>query len=344
MAARPAVTHYIPPKSNKGLYLGIFFGGFAIFLVIAAYLLFTYAGTKYVEVVDPYGNVIWKGRCTPEEAQKKQEEASRIPEPNVVQLPAVAARPKPTPRASNAANPSLTMGELTSAGPLDDGNKAEPDANKAEPAPMPEVKGLAEDPKITAMTFDKVMVPASDIGTITGMVCNKYDSPLQDLQLTPQIVDPNGRVVGTLLPYSCSFVPAGGTARYSTKFDGIPEELIGKVRISAKAVPMEEGMACQEVENPTLGDPVDKVVPVTGNVKNNSRKTLTGAYVYVEFFARDWVFIKSVKGTIISSTGDPEGRLLPGGSARFKAEVTMEDADDTQRVKQAVVRLVGKEE
>jgi phage FluMu protein Com len=331
--ARPAITHYVPPKSNKGLYMGLLFGFFVLFIAGAAFVLIKYAGTTEVVVRDAYGNIVKSGRVTPEVAKKWQEEASQVPESNVVQLPPVPIKPKAVARggARDGVNPSLTMSELNSMGQ---------DANAS--TELPELPALPEDPKIAAMSFEKVLLPgSSDTGTIVGMVSNKYDEPLGDLVITPQIVDPKGRVVAKLAPFSCSNIPAGGTARYSVKYDGVPEESVEKIRIAAKVVPMEKGMVCYEIEDKPVLDPQDKIVTATGSARNMGLKSITDAFVYVDFYTREWIYIKSVRGTIIEDTG---GRITAGRRARFKAELPVEDSEEAQRVQQALARVVGKEE
>jgi hypothetical protein len=189
---------------------------------------------------------------------------------------------------------------------------------------------------------DKILIPGStDAGTLLGVVSNRYDTPLQELQITPQIVDPKGRVILTLAPTACSCVPAGGTARYSAKYEGVPEEMIDKVRIAAKVTPMAKGMVCYDVVDVEPVKAMEKVVSVRGRAQNRGANAMNDCYVWVDFYTREWIYLRSVKGSL---TDDVGGRLSKGRTVGFKAELVATDSDEAERFKQAVARVVGKEE
>jgi hypothetical protein len=306
-------------------------GGLAVFLVAFVVLMAKYANTVHFEERDSYGRLIDSGRISQEEAQRRRQKAKEEPAVIVKQEPSPAATAEPGP--TNPANPRVSLAGLTPA--------SQPAEGQAAPS-LPEVPALPEDPKVRAVSFEKYPFPGStDAGFITGLVASKYDLPLQELRLTVQVVDPAGRVVATLPAYLCQYVPAGGTARYSVEFSGVPEDAIGRVRISARAVPMGKGEVSYDAEaNPAL-DYQEKAVVVTGTARNGGLKAIGGAFVHCEFYTREWKFVQAARGELGEEAG---GRLGPGRSARFKAELPLVEPDPSRSIRQVVARVVGKEE
>ena len=336
-----------PRRSNKAVYLGILMGFAGLFLIGAVILLANLAGKTRTEM-DVNGVMVTKW-LTKEEIEQEKKRRAEQPAVIVHQSPAPTPSPRPMPTRQR---PEVVVDPRVNPADWGDANRAGADPNNAAaPArpPLPEVTALPEDPKIQAMGFKTIMTTGSeDIGTIAGEVASKYDVPLRELVLTPQIVDPDGRVVCTARPYTCQFVPAGGPqgegrVRYSVKFRGVEEDKISRVRVSAKATPMESGEVCYHAKVDERLDWKPNSLSVSGTATNLGKKAITGAYVYVEFFTRDWIFVASARGALDDSDA-PGGRLTAGHRAPFSAEIKFEEGEAAQNTAMVQARLVGKEE
>jgi hypothetical protein len=271
---------------------------------------------------DERGRVTFRGRISREEAERRRQAASEPP------------APRPQPANPMAAAPPARGPETPAAVPGSDANATAAPAGR-EPLP--------EDPKVRSISFEKHLLPASDdTGFLTGVVVSKYDVGLAKLRLQPQVLDSSDRVVATLGEFVCEFIPAGSTARYSVPFEAVPQESLAKVRMSAKAEPMDAGLVCYDAEVHPAFERSEKAVVATGAVRNTGAKAIREAYVHCDFYTRDGKFVKSARGELDEEAG---GRLLPGAkNVRFKAELRLDEPDPTQSISQAVARVVGKEE
>jgi hypothetical protein len=334
-----------PRKSSKAVLLYLMMGALFILMVIVVVVVANYGGKIWIERHDERGNLISRERVTPEEAARIRAQDEAVAPVRITQDPNTAparARVTGSDRPEVSPLPKMTGGP-TATPPAGAG---EADSNAA-PAAAPAIALVPEDPKILATSFDKHLLPAStDTGFITGVVTNKYNTALEELRLTPQILDSTGKAVATLSEVVCQYVPADKAARYSCDFAGVPEDQIKNVRVSAQAKPL-KGDVCYDADDTGLAvtnADDDKSVVVTGNVHNGGLKAIENCYVYCEFYTRDWKFVKSVKTASSDVLDATDGRLAVGRKSRFKAELTLDEPDPTKSICHAVARLVGKEE
>ena len=199
------------------------------------------------------------------------------------------------------------------------GAKTAPTGGKAAPPGTP--AGPPSDENIKSIGL-RLIEGDVEVSFLVGEIVNRYPTALQSATLRIQAYNREGkRSVDRL--FTCSYVPPGGSARFSVPAGNLTEDEIDLSRSTVTATnvsQMDELTACWRIDPAEVGlDTSDKTkVVITGTARNEGPQEVESVKIYVDFFTLEGIYVGQGVGTL----EDGVEAIPPNKSRDFRVEYT----------------------
>lgn len=168
-------------------------------------------------------------------------------------------------------------------------------------APGPDSAGPTGDENIKTLGL-RLIEGDVEAAFLVGEIVNRYPTPVQSATLRIQAYKRDGKKAVDHL-FTCSYIPAGGSARFSVPAGNLTEDDmdLSRSNVTASNVSqLDELAVCWSIDPAEVGlDTSDKTkIVVTGTARNEWPQEVESVKVYVDFFTLEGIYVGQGVGTL----------------------------------------------